>query len=422
MDDESRHQELDRYEPDTALIRLIRIPVRLVVLVVVLPVRMVWDLLAAAWHAADRTLLRPLGRGLAWLVDTLVLTPSAWLYAHVLTPLALAATWLATALLIRPWIGLWRYVAVPVARYGIALPAVWLYERVLTPLGHGLRWIGTAVLAPAARGLGTGLAWLFATLVVAPAAGLWRYVLVPAARYGVAVPLMWLYGSVLAPVGRGTAWLLDKVWQGTAWALGLLWQGTAWVLGGAWRGLARLSGHLWQGLAALGRGLGTAVTWLVMTSLVAPASWLYRRVLAPVGREIAEAAEVAWRIAGYLSRAVGRGIAWLARHLIGVPVAWAYRTVCTPVGHFVRDGLWAPARHAAVEAGRAARAALATARETVRQARRDAWRALVGGTGRARSREPLGVPARTLGSTTTVPSAAQASETSLLGEKLVKQG
>ncbi len=175
-------------------------------------------------------------------------------------------------------------------------------------------------------------------------------------------------------------------------------------------------------LAAVGRGVWVAVAWLGMTLLVAPASWAYRRILTPVGREIAEAARVAWRIAGYLSRAVGRGIAWLARHLIGVPAAWVYRTVCTPVGHLVRDGLWAPARRAAAEAGRAARSALATARETVRQARRDAWRALVGGAGGARSGEPRGVPARTLGSTTTVPSAVQASETSLLGEKLVKRG
>ncbi|PCG81159.1 hypothetical protein CIB93_36910, partial [Streptomyces sp. WZ.A104] len=76
---------------------------------------------------------------------------------------------------------------------------------------------------------------------------------------------------------------------------------------------------------------------------------------------------------------------------------------------------------AAVEAGRAARSALATARETVRQARRDAWRALAGGASGARSGEPVEAPARTLGSTTTVPSAAQASESAPLGEKLVKR-
>ncbi|MFE7478963.1 hypothetical protein [Streptomyces sp. NPDC057552] len=359
--DDSENQPRDRYASETALTRAIRIPVRVVVLVVVLPVRMVWDLLAAGWHALDRSVLPPvrralaaaagaLGRGLewlfggtgravGWLIATLVLIPLRWLYTSVLTPLGRAALWLATALLVWPWIGLWRYVLVPLARYGVAAPAVWLYGAALTPLGHALRLLGTAVLVPAALALVAGPAWLFTMLLVRPVVGLWRYVLVPAVRYGVVVPLVWLYGAVLAPVGR----------------------------------------------------------------------------------EIAEAAEVAWRIAGYLSRAVGRGIAWLFRHLIGVPAAWAYRTVCVPVGHVVRDALWAPARRAAAEAGRAARSALATARETVRQARHDAWHALTGGTGRARSGEPRGVPARTLGSTTTVPSAAQASETSLPGEKLVKR-
>ncbi|MGW7095173.1 hypothetical protein [Streptomyces sp. NPDC054874] len=399
--DYGKHQAPQGYEPgEGVLTTLIRIPVRIVVVVLVLPVRMAWDALAALWHAADRVLLRPLGRALAWLLATLVTTPLTWLYTWVLTPLGKAASWLAVALLLWPWIGLWRYVIVPVARYGIAAPAAWLYRAVLTPLGHGLRWIGTALLVPAARGLGTGLARLFATLLVLPVAALWRYVIVPVVRYGMVVPVVWLYEAVLSPIGLGTAWVLGKLWQGTAWVLG----------------------RLWRGIAATGHGLGTAVAWLVMTLLVAPVSWKYRRILTPVGREIAAAFEVAWRIAGYVSRAVGRALATIARYVIGAPASWAYRTVCTPVGHFLRDSVWAPARRAAAEAGRAARTALASARETVRQARRDAWRALVGSTDGARSREPAGIPARTLGSTTTVPSAAQASETPLLGEKLVKRG
>ncbi|UZI31279.1 hypothetical protein N7925_24830 [Streptomyces sp. CA-278952] len=388
--DYGKHQAPQGYEPgESMLTTLIRIPVRIVVVVLVLPVRLVWDALTALWHAADRALLRPLGRALAWLLDTLVLTPLTWLYTWVLTPLGKAASWLAVALLLWPWIGLWRYVIVPVARYGVAAPAAWLYRAVLTPLGHGLRWIGTALLAPAARGLGTGLAWLFATLLVLPVAALWRYVVVPVVRYGLIVPVVWLYEAVLTPLGLGTAWVL---------------------------------GQAWRGIAATGRGLGISLAWLVMTLLVAPVSWTYRRVLVPVGREIAAAFEVAWRIAGYLSRAVGRALATIAWYVIGAPVSWTYRTLCTPVGHFLRDSVWAPARRAAAEAGRTARAALASARETVRQARRDAWRTLVGSTDGARSREPVGIPARTLGSTTTVPSAAQASETPLLGEKLVKRG
>ncbi|MFD4028618.1 hypothetical protein ACFWRV_34645 [Streptomyces sp. NPDC058576] len=399
--DYGKHQAPQGYEPGEGILTaLIRIPVRIVVLVLVLPVRMVWDALTALWHGADRVLLRPLGRALLWLLDTLVLTPLTWLYTWVLAPLGKAASWLAVALLIWPWIGLWRYVIVPVARYGIAAPAVWLYTAVLTPLGHGLRWIGTALLAPAARGVGAGFAWLFTVLFIVPLESLWRYVIVPVVRYGLVVPVVWLYAHVLTPVGRGTAWVLSTLWQGAAWVLG----------------------QLWRGIAATGRGLGLAVLWLVMTVLVAPLSWTYRRILAPAGREIAAAFEVAWRVAGYVSRAVGRALATIAWYLIGAPVSWAYRTVCTPVGHFLRDAVWAPARRAAAEAGRAARAALSTARETVRQARRDAWRALVGSPGGERPGEPGGIPARTLGSTTTVPSAAQASETPLVGDPFAKQG
>ncbi|MDX3590387.1 hypothetical protein PV749_04535 [Streptomyces sp. ID03-2B] len=398
--DYGKHQAPQGYEPGEGILTtLIRIPVRIVVLVLVLPVRMVWDALTALWHAADRVLLRPLGRAVVWLLDTLVLTPLTWLYTWVLAPLGKAAARLAVALLVWPWIGLWRYVIVPVARYGVAAPAVWLYGSVLTPLGHGLRWIGTALLLPALYGLGNALGWLLTVLLIVPLEFLWRYGIVPVVRYGLVVPVVWLYADVLTPLGLGTAWVLGRLWQGTAWVLA----------------------QIWRGIAATGRGLGLAVAWLVMTLLVAPLAWTYRRILTPVGREIAAAFEVAWRIAGYVSRAVGRALATIAWYLIGAPVSWAYRTVCTPVGHFLRDSVWAPARRAAAEAGRAARAALATARETVRQARRDAWRALVGSTDGARSREPRGIPARTLGSTTTVPSAAQATESAPLGEKFAKR-
>ncbi|MFJ2025132.1 hypothetical protein ACIODW_15215 [Streptomyces sp. NPDC087897] len=401
MADHGTHQAPPGYEPgEGALTTLIRIPVRIVVLVLVLPARMVRDALTALWHGVDRVLLRPLGRALLWLLHTLVLTPLTWLCTGVLAPLGRAAAWLAVALLIRPWTALWRYVAVPVARYGIAAPAVWLHSSVLVPLGHGLRWIGTALLAPAGRGLVAALARLFTVLVIVPLGSVWRYAIVPVMRYGLVVPVMWLYAHVLTPAGRAAAWVLTRLWQGAAWTLG----------------------QVRRGLAATGRGLGLAVAWLVMTLVVAPVSWTYRRILVPLGREIGDALSVAWRIAGYISRAVGRALAAIAWYLIGAPASRAYRTLCTPVGHFLRDAVLAPARRAAAEAGRAVRTALAGARETARQARREAWRALVGAPAAARSGEPRGIPARTLGSTPTVPSAAQATETPPGGEKLVGRG
>ncbi|MEW2550643.1 hypothetical protein AB0957_02685, partial [Streptomyces zhihengii] len=182
-----------------------------------------------------------------------------------------------------------------------------------------------------------------------------------------------------------------------------------------------------HGLAWAARGLGAGAAWTVRTAvaglvallrvlLVAPAGWLWRRVVVPVGREIGAALQVGWRVAGFLSRAVGRALRWLAWQLAGRPAAWFYRAVCVPVGHGVRDAVWRPARRAAAEAGRAVRAALAGARATVRQARRDAWRALVGG---PRAAEPVPGPAlqaRNLVGTQqpqTVPGVAAGTETSL---------
>ncbi|MFJ7944087.1 hypothetical protein ACIQ6K_10630 [Streptomyces sp. NPDC096354] len=393
------HQGPAHYESgDGCLATLIRIPVRIVVLVIVLPVRMVWDALVATSHAADRMLLRPVGRALAWLYRVLVVIPLVRLYESVLTPLGHGLRWLAAVVgrglrwsgavvFVWPWVALWRYVVVPVVRYGVVAPAVLFYASVLTPLGHGLRRVYRTLLIPVGRGVAAVTVWVLTALFVWPVVGVWRYLLVPLAlaldrlvKILIVAPLAWTYRALLTPLGHGIVWL---------------------------------AGVMGSGVVAVARGLGTAVAWLVMTVFVTPVRWFWRRVLAPVGREVAAAIGVAWRVTGYLSRAVGRALAWLAWHLVGAPVAWTYRTVCTPVGHFVRDMVWAPARRAAAEAGRAARGALRTAGETVRQARRDAWRALVGGGPVPEPREPVAPLARTLGSTTTVPSAAPEPEISL---------
>lgn len=125
------HQAPAHYESgDGCLTTLIRIPVRIVVLVIVLPVRMVWDALVATSRAADRMLLRPAGRALAWLCRVLVVIPLVWLYESVLTPLGhglrrlaavvgRSARWLGAAVFVWPWVALWQYVVVPVVRYGI---------------------------------------------------------------------------------------------------------------------------------------------------------------------------------------------------------------------------------------------------------------------------------------------------------------
>ncbi|WP_149183130.1 hypothetical protein [Streptomyces sp. TRM49041] len=292
--------------PDGCLVAAVRIPVRIVVVAVVVPVRMVWDVLALCARTFDRTVLRPLGRAL-------FVIPLTWLWHRVLAPLGYGVAWLAAALV----------------TYGLVRPGGWLWRRVLVPLGRGLAWL---------------------------------------VAYGVVVPARWLWRWVLVPLGAVVVWPA--------------------------------------------RVLGAVVVWLVGALVVAPAGALYRWVLTPlgralvvVGREVADAFGVAWRVAGYVSRAFGRAVKWLARQLVGRPAAWFYREVCTPVGHRLRDGLWLPARDAA-------RGALTAARETLHRARRDAWRALVGGEAGVRPVGEGSVPARTLGSTTTVPGAAPAPEVS----------
>ncbi|MFJ2646611.1 hypothetical protein ACIO1C_07800 [Streptomyces sp. NPDC087420] len=353
----------------------VRIPVRIVVLLLVLPVRVVWDLSAAGARAVDRSVLRPLGRGLllglGWLGGALgvlgrvlVGIPLVWLYERVVVPLGTAFRWGVTAVFVAPVVWVWRAVLVPLGR---ALDRLLMaaYRSVLTPLGRGLRWVAVAVMV-----------W--------PVVGLWRYVVVPVVRYGVVVPAVWVYRGLLIPLGAGLVWLL---------------------------------GRLGHGLSFCGRVLWAAVVWLALVLVVAPGGWVVRRILVPAGREIGAAFSVAWRIAGYLSRAIGRALAWLLWNAVGRPGRWTYRNVCTPVGHWLRDNVLAPAGRASREIGRVARETIESARETFRQTRRDAWRALVGATrGTPRMtepREPIEHRARTLGSTTTVPGAVPAPEISL---------
>ncbi|MDV5145648.1 hypothetical protein R1T08_15865 [Streptomyces sp. SBC-4] len=367
-----------RPEPEGCLTAAIRIPVRIVVLVLVVPIRLVWDALVLCGGFLGRVLLRPLGRAYDWF-HAHVLAPVGRAVARMAEAVATATWWLCKAVLYWPWLGLWRYVVVPLAVHLIARPVAWLYRAVLSPLGHGLArasaWVYARLLAPLGRGAGLAL-W---AVLVWPWTALWRYVAVPLASG--------TYRYVLTPLGHALTWL----GRGVAW---------------------------------LGRGIGAGLVWLGKVLVVLPAVFLYRwvltpvgRVLALIGREIADALAVAWRVAGYISLAVGRALKWLAWNLVGRPVSWFYRNVCTPVGHVVRDAVWRPAKQAAVEAGRAVRGALASARETVRRARLDAWHALVGGERRPEPVNAIRGQARNLGGAApqqTVPGVVAETEISLL--------
>ncbi|MEU7408525.1 hypothetical protein AB0B40_04200, partial [Streptomyces sp. NPDC042638] len=138
---------------------------------------------------------------------------------------------------------------------------------------------------------------------------------------------------------------------------------------------------------------------------------LWRWVLAPAGRflahlarEVGEALGHAWRIAGRISRAVGRVLGTLFRWIFVEPVRWAYRTVLTPVGHAVRAAVLRPVAAGVRAVGRATREALASARDTARQARAEFRRMLFGAPPQPAAvdrREPVPHDTRTLGRSTT---------------------
>jgi hypothetical protein len=378
----------------------IRIPVRIVVLVLFVPVRMMWDALVVGGRFLRDTVLRPLGRALAWL---------AW------------------AVFVWPWVTLWRYAVVPAGRalawlgqVLLVVPAVWLYRTVLTPVGHAIAW--------AARGIGAALAWVFGIIGAALA---WVFGGIGAALAwvlgGIAAALAWVYARLLTPLGHAIAWLLKGVglvlaavglgvYTAVAWLVRYLIVVPAqwlyeWVLAPVGRGIAWLARGLGWLVRMIFTGIGAAIYWTLRILLVLPALAVWRwvlvpvgRVLAVIGREIGEALGHAWRVAGHISLAVGRFLGRLFRWIFVEPVRWVYRTLLTPVGHVVRDLVLRPAAEAARSVGRVTRQALAAARDSARQARADFRRMLFGTPREPRPvarREPAAGETRTLGSSTT---------------------
>ncbi|WP_285545885.1 hypothetical protein [Streptomyces lavendulae] len=272
---------------------VVRVPVKIVAVLVVLPVRALWDLLVAGARGARRHVLAPLGRGVGWVLR------QAWLY--VLRPLSLV-------LFYWPWVGLWRYVVVPVG--GAA------YTYLLRPLGLGAAWlcvaVGRYVLVP----VGSGTGWVL--------------------RYVVVLPAGWLYRELLTPLGHGLRWLVR----------GLCMVVFVWPWVGLWRYLLVPGG---RGLAWVGRHVlvpaGNGLAWVGRYVLLPPLSLLYRYVLLPLGELLVGA----WHIAGRILRALGRGLRRLWRGWVARPAAWVYRQVATPVGHAVRE-VWRTARAAVREA------------------------------------------------------------------------
>lgn len=140
---------------DGCLAVAIRMPVRIVALVVVLPLRMAWDALTVAGRA--------LGRAGGWLGRVLVVAPAPALWRYVLVPAGRAVPW-------RGWSPCWSCCrwwrcggtcssrwggrgAVWAVRVLLVVPLAALYARVLVPLAAGVAWlarwaVGVLVVVP----------------------------------------------------------------------------------------------------------------------------------------------------------------------------------------------------------------------------------------------------------------------------------
>ncbi|MFC8719723.1 hypothetical protein [Kitasatospora sp. NPDC057198] len=170
--------------------------VRPVVVAVVVPLRLLWELVVLV------------GRGVGWVVDKVLLWPLRMLWRYLVRPLL---KWLV----VEPLRLLWRYVLEPVLGF--------LWNYVLEPAWNGMIAV--------ARGFGKVIAWLGYYLVAVPLRAFWRWVLVPIGKafyYG-------LWRPVLFPVLRAL-WLAFR-W---AWRIGgRIWRFTVvapcrWVRRSVW--------------------------------------------------------------------------------------------------------------------------------------------------------------------------------------------
>lgn len=189
------------------LVVAVRLPVRIVVFVLVVPLRLAWDALAAGGRLLHRSVLRPLGRALSWVGRAVFVWPFLALWRYALVPVGAGLAWLGRTLLV--------------------LPARWLYGRVLVPAGRGtaraLRALGAGT-AWVLRGAGTGLLWVLEgigagiawVLRGVGAGGAW-------VLRGVGAGLVWVYARALTPCGHAVAWLVRWLvvvrhggWAGTS--------------------------------------------------------------------------------------------------------------------------------------------------------------------------------------------------------------
>ncbi|MET8231275.1 hypothetical protein ABZS77_11455 [Micromonospora sp. NPDC005298] len=259
----------DGGEPAAVALPLVAAVARGVALVVVLPVRLLWELIEAAGRLVHRHLLTPVGRFLRrWL-----LAPLVWCVRHLLW---LPLVWAARTLVWIPLVWSGRGLAW-VARTLIWLPLV---------------WVARSVLRPPLVGLGRVLVWLTGHLVVRP--------------------LTWL-GEVLAPAGR-------LLWRGVGVLVGAAGAALVWLLRGIWwivAGCGRLVVAAWR---TAGRVLGFLHR-LLLRPLLLGVRWVWSVTVVPVARGV----RAAWRAT------VSPVARWIRRSVLD-PARLASREVLTALG------------------------------------------------------------------------------------------
>lgn len=181
-------------------------------MVIALPFRLAWELLKLLFRGIGwvlvqfgRYVLRPIGIALYWVL----VKPVVWLWRTLLLPpLRLLGTFFA-------WIGrgLWaalawfgRHVLLPIG-IGIAwvlnilivIPLTYFWDHVLTPIGRGLAWFWQTALFPV-----LSWSWWAAGRVL-------YYTLVVPLKYLVALPVRWVWINVARPIGRG----IRAIWGAT---------------------------------------------------------------------------------------------------------------------------------------------------------------------------------------------------------------
>jgi hypothetical protein len=185
-----------------------------IAVLIVVPLRLLWEAVAAIGRFLNAFVLRPIG----WLCTTLILTPLRWLFMTlVVAPLR----WLLLWLVVRPASLLYRAVIVPVCRA--------LYRYLLAPIGRGLRLIvvGLAIV------VFTPIAWVVGGVVkgvlavyrfVRPALAAFGHLLMDALSFGWRVadavvrfvglvlyqvivrPVRWLWRALVRPVLAAVWW------------------------------------------------------------------------------------------------------------------------------------------------------------------------------------------------------------------------